>query len=90
MPILTKKMKSFLKILKYYCFGHIFEIYISLYKEIGQPADKDLQNLIDEHYNKYLLFGWKIIYSLDALLRTIAALLVFFTDEASDLSRAKI
>ena len=83
-------MKGFLKILKYCCFGHIFEIYISLYKEIGQPVDKDLQSLIDEYYNKYLLFGWKIIYSLDALLRTIAAVLVLFTEETNALFKTKI
>ena len=44
-----------------------------------QPVEEDLQKLIDEYYEKYLIFGWKIVYSLDALLRTIAAVVLIIS-----------
>jgi len=73
-------LKKGLNLIKYILFGEIFETFLSLYKEIEQPINEDLQKFIDQYYDSYVYFGWKIFFSLDTVFRTLSIFWIFLTD----------
>ena len=63
---------------------------MNLYNELEQPIDKELQKLIDEYYENYLYFGWRILYSLDRILKLILILSSFYADANDPSNKSKI